>query len=150
MNKSLIIGLVFLASMMVGGYLIYPLFNVIEVDEKLEVSDVVLEGAGEDSKGLSGEFLASAHEVAGRALVVDTKDGKILRFEDFETVNGPNLHIYLATDSSGSDYIDLGEIKATKGNVNYELPGNIDLDKYDTVLVWCVPFEVLFSYAELE
>jgi hypothetical protein len=54
----------------------------------------------------------------------------------------------LATDRSASDYIDLGKIKATKGNVNYGIPSDVDLEKYDTVLVWCVPFEVLFSYAE--
>ena len=45
--------------------------------------------------------------------------------------------------------IDLGIIKATKGNVNYEIPQDIDTTKYNKVLVWCKPFKVLFSYAEL-
>jgi hypothetical protein len=73
-----------------------------------------------------------------------------LRFENFETINGPKLHIYLASDLSADDYIDLGEIKATKGNVNYEIPDGTDLEKYNKVLVWCRPFKVLFSYSELE
>lgn len=75
---------------------------------------------------------------------------QILRFEDFETVNGPNLHIYLATNLQADDFIDLGEIKATKGSVNYTLPSDVDLVKYNKVLVWCVPFKVLFSYADLD
>ena len=91
-----------------------------------------------------------AHEVAGKALLISSGGGKILRFEDFETVNGPNLHIYLSTDLGDDDYIDLGEIRATKGNVNYEIDPAIDIQKYNKVLVWCVPFRVLFSYAELK
>jgi hypothetical protein len=81
--------------------------------------------------------------------VGDDGGKKVLRFEDFETVNGPNLHIYLSSDLEGKDFVDLGEIKATKGNVNYDLPEGVDLDRYDKVLVWCVPFKVLFSYGEL-
>ncbi len=97
----------------------------------------------------SGIFSPRAHEVEGIALVIDTGEETILRFEDFETINGPNLHIYLSSDLGISDAIDLGEIRATKGNVNYELPDGVDLERYHNVLVWCEPFKVLFSYVEL-
>lgn len=60
------------------------------------------------------------------------------------------MHVWLATDTNGEDYIDLGELKATKGNINYEIPEDIDFEKYDKVLIWCVPFKVLFGYAELK
>lgn len=98
-----------------------------------------------------GNFLARAHDVEGSAQVIQTAEGKqILRFEDFQTINGPNLHIYLATELSSRDFIDLGKIKATEGNVNYDLPDNVDLKKYNKVLVWCVTFGVLFSYSDLQ
>ena len=97
-----------------------------------------------------GDFQARAHSVEGRAILADLGEETILRFEDFETDNGPNLHIYLSSDLGDDDFIDLGEIRATKGNINYDLPEGIDTDKYRYVLVWCVPFKVLFSYAELE
>ena len=97
-----------------------------------------------------GSFKPRAHDVKGQALLIQEGNKKILRFENFETINGPNLHIYLASDLSDSDIIDLGTIKATKGNVNYEIPDGIDTNKYNIVLVWCVPFRVLFSYAELQ
>lgn len=131
----------------IAWYLISPLFKVIEVNEAIPVDDGLVI---ETSPLIEGTFVASAHSVMGQAYVFKDSNGKsYLRFQDFETVNGPNLHIYLATDTSAEDYVDLGDIRATKGNVNYELPDDLDFEKYDTVLVWCVPFRVLFSYAEL-
>ncbi len=95
------------------------------------------------------DFVANKHEVQGQALLIQSADEKTLRFENFQTVNGPNLHIYLSADLQAQDFIDLGPILATKGNVNYKLPSNIDYSKYNQVLVWCVPFKVLFSHAQL-
>ncbi|OGC81856.1 MAG: hypothetical protein A2788_01305 [Candidatus Abawacabacteria bacterium RIFCSPHIGHO2_01_FULL_46_8] len=97
-----------------------------------------------------GNFKTRAHDVAGRALLIADGEQKTLRFEDFETINGPNLHIYLASELGVADAIDLGPIRATKGDVNYPLAADLDLTRYNKVLVWCVPFRVLFSYAELQ
>lgn len=116
-------------------------------DKVMEMSDSMSSGA---SLLYQANFKPRAHDVKGKVLLIESDGKKILRFEDFETINGPNLHIYLASDLGNSDFIDLGEIKATKGNVNYELPDSIDIKTYNKVLVWCVPFRVLFSYAELE
>lgn len=96
-----------------------------------------------------GEFKPRAHGVEGKALLIEADEKKFIRFEDFETINGPNLHIYLSSELGNDDFIDLGEIKATKGDVNYEIPIGTDTEKYNKVLVWCKPFKVLFSYAEL-
>ena len=97
----------------------------------------------------AGDFKPRFHGVAGQAILIETNSQKILRFENFETDNGPNLHIYLASDLSSDDVIDLGEIRATKGNVNYEVDASVDTSRYNKVLVWCVPFGILFNYAEL-
>ncbi len=96
-----------------------------------------------------GFFKPRAHDVIGKALVIEKDGKKILRFENFDTINGPVLHIYLASELSNDDVIDLGKIKATKGNVNYDIPENVDLSKYNKVLVWCKTFSVLFSYSVL-
>lgn len=97
----------------------------------------------------SGDFVPRAHAVEGNALLIKEGDQDIVRFENFLTDNGPRLHIYLSADLGADDFIDLGKIRATKGNVNYTVPANTDLKKYHYVLVWCKPFGVLFSYAEL-
>lgn len=96
-----------------------------------------------------GIFKPRAHEVMGKALLIDDGNKRILRLEDFQTINGPELHIYLSSELGDERFIDLGKIKATKGNVNYDIPAGIDTSKYNKVLVWCKPFSVLFSYAEL-
>jgi hypothetical protein len=126
-------------------YTISPLFRSIEMQEEIPSA-----AQSEISILAKGDFLPRAHEVKGSALLIQKDGEKILRFEDFETVNGPNLHIYLASNLEVKDYIDLGAIKATKGSVNYLLPIGTDTSKYNKVVVWCVPFKVLFSYAELK
>ena len=115
--------------------------EIVELEETMPFTSEII---------LKGDFNPSAHEVSGQALVIDAEKGKVLRFENFETINGPDLFIYLSSSLDNEDFIDLGKIKATKGNVNYELPEDINLEKYNKVLIWCVPFRVLFSYAELE
>ena len=96
-----------------------------------------------------GNFKSRAHEVDGKAILIEKEGNRILRFEDFETINGPDLQIYLSSELGGDDFVELGKIKATKGNVNYEVPSDVDISKYKYVLIWCKPFKVLFSYAEL-
>ena len=94
-------------------------------------------------------LVARAHDVAGKALIVQVGDQKILRFEDLQTINGPDLHIYLSAGLDAGDAVDLGSIRATEGNVNYTIPAGTDTSKYRNVLIWCRPFGVLFSYAQL-
>ena|SRR3989344_1026432 len=150
MKKSLKISLIVLAVIVLAAayYLISPLFRVVEMNEESPIENDL---GGEIVANILYEsgFIPANHDVAGKVLVIDDGDSRILRFEDFDTVNGPDLFIYLATDNSAEDYVNLGRIKATKGNVNYDIPANVDLEKYDTVLVWCRAFRVLFSYAEL-
>jgi hypothetical protein len=45
--------------------------------------------------------------------------------------------------------VDLGRLKANIGNQNYPIPNGTDMTKYDTALIWCRAFSVLFGSAEL-
>ena len=155
MNKKLVFIVVGIIVLILAWYLISPLFIVKEVNEESPLDELGMDKETEDMPNSAviiaeADFMESAHTVSGKALVIEEDGKKILRFEDFETVNGPNLHIYLSSDLSSNDFIDLGAIKATKGNVNYEIPEGTDLEKYNKVLVWCVPFKVLFSYSDLQ
>ncbi len=91
------------------------------------------------------------HNAEGTAKVIPLQDGSnILRLEDLRVTNGPDLYVYLATDKSSSDFVNVGKLKANNGNQNYDIPTETDLTKYDTILIWCRPFSVLFGSAELE
>jgi Electron transfer DM13 len=102
---------------------------------------------------LSGEFVGAGdgtHNAEGVAKEISTEDGrKFIRFENFKVTNGPDLYVYLATDQSASDFVDIGKLKANNGNQNYEIPDGTDLAKYKTVVIWCKAFSVLFGSAEL-
>ena len=63
--------------------------------------------------------------------------------------NGPDLYVYLSTDKGASNYVDLGRLKANAGNQNYELPKDVDLSRYDSVVIWCKSFSVYFGGAQL-
>jgi hypothetical protein len=109
-----------------------------------------------DSEGFSaksGVFVGvgdGIHDAQGNVLVIPLENGqKVLRLEDFRSTNGPDLYVYLATDSGASDYVSLGRLKANIGNQNYDIPAGTDLSKYDNVLIWCKQFSVLFGSAEL-
>ena len=144
--------IIVIAVVFTAYYLISPLFRVIEVNEDFPVvtTNIVQDNALTPRVITNSNFIASKHDVKGSVALIEHDSNRILRFENFETVNGPNLHIYLASDQSAENFVDLGPIKATRGNVNYEIPEDVDLEKYNTVLVYCVPFKAVFSFAELQ
>ncbi len=90
------------------------------------------------------------HDAQGDAYTIPLEDGSnVLRLENFQSTNGPDLFVYLATDENASEFVNLGDLKANKGNQNYEIPDGTDLEKYNKVLIWCKAFGVLFGSAEL-
>jgi hypothetical protein len=107
----------------------------------------------------SGTFSGVMHPTGGIATIYRLADGdRILRFTNFKTSNGPDVHVYLvavddAKDSAtvkGADFIDLGEIKGNIGDQNYALGHDLDLSKYRTVSIWCKRFAVNFGAAPLK
>jgi Electron transfer DM13 len=102
----------------------------------------------------AGSFIGAGdgfHNAEGLAKVIPLGDGStILRLENFKSTNGPNVHLYLATDKAASNFIDLGKLKANNGNQNYTIPNGTDLAKYNMALIWCKDFSVLFGSAQLK
>lgn len=105
----------------------------------------------------SGRFRSLEHETTGRAVLVELADGKVfLRFEDLDTLNGPDLRVYLSqvpaggdANAYGEDFVDLGALKGNKGNQNYLVPKNVDLTRFKSAVIWCRRFSVGFGVAPL-
>ncbi len=97
----------------------------------------------------------AAHRGSGRAAIFEQGEQRVLRLEDFEVTNGPDLHVLLVANPNPTssadmgDYIDLGSLKGNIGNQNYEIPSDVDLSLYQSVMIYCVPFHVVFSVATL-
>lgn len=160
--------LFFIGVLLVVGVLYYgisPLFRNIEVNDSIP-SEMIKENGGVELENEEvtntlletkfGENLATIvdttiHPASGSVRVLYGEGGKrILRYENYKTINGPDLYVYLATDTSAKDFINLGRIRGTEGNINYEIPEGVDLSKYKYVLTWCRAFGVLFNHAELK
>jgi len=105
----------------------------------------------------AGSFRSLEHKTTGQASVLQLADGsRILRFEDLETSNGPDLRVILSSAPSsagdndfGDDYVELGKLKGNIGDQNYEVPADIDLVRYSSAVVWCHRFKVGFGVAGL-
>ena len=106
----------------------------------------------------SGNFHSVLHPTQGIATVYRVGDGShVLRFTNFSTSNGPDVHVYMVAANDANDaptvlqagFIDLGLIKGNVGDQNYTLGSDVDLSKYRAVSVWCKRFSVNFGTAPL-
>jgi hypothetical protein len=106
----------------------------------------------------SGKFHSVAHETIGSAEIYRLDDGRrVVRLKDFATSNGPDVRLYLisapdAADSTtvkAGDFIELGRLKGNKGDQNYAIDPDVNLDRYRAVTIWCKRFSVNFGTAPL-
>ena len=99
----------------------------------------------------------SFHKGSGLATLYHTPDDSyLLRFDDFVATNGPDLHVLLSPNAAPVDhaslgeYLDLGALKGNIGAQNYELPAGFDPTHYKSVVIYCLPFQIIFATAALE
>ena len=122
-----------------------------------ELAQAVPSGMATEPVALArGAFKTVHHDTKGTATVYQLEDGKrIVRFTEFVTSNGPDVHVVLvnaadATDDKGvtkAGFVDLGSIKGNVGDQNYELPEGFDVSKPFAVTVWCKRFGANFGTA---
>ena len=99
----------------------------------------------------AGQFVGLAgHSGTGDAGLFENPDGSlVLRFENFDIQNGPDLEVYLVPGADQTSVpegsVHLGALKGNIGDQNYELPPGTELapGAY-TALVWCEAFSVEF------
>jgi hypothetical protein len=154
-----IVGLVVMGA--VGWYLFRPelLFIDKRVNETLAAQAAPGPAEREGPAALfSGSFHSVAHETKGTATVHRLADGKrVLRLTEFATSNGPDVRVYLLAAADASDdetvkqagFVELGKLKGTIGDQNYDIPDNLDLARYRAVTIWCRRFGVNFATAPL-
>lgn len=95
-----------------------------------------------------GDFEGTDISTSGTAMLSD--EGAITLSSDFQTEEGPNLHVYLAADTTATDYTDLGLLEDFSGEQSYELPADADTEAQPLVLIYCTKYSHLFGYAELQ
>ena len=109
----------------------------------------------------SGNFtrVDAIHSAEGTATIYRLEDGKlVLRLENFKSTNGPDLFVGLSghpmprskSEVYDQGYVQIAPLKGNQGNQNYELPADIDLSAFKSVVIYCRAFNVVFSTAELK
>jgi len=109
----------------------------------------------------AGAFHGKVHKTSGRATIYKEADGKlVLRLTNFKTSNGPDVHVILiaAKDAdddanflkNSTDKLELGSLKGNEGDQNYDIPDGTDLDKFQTVSIYCERFNANFGAAPLK
>lgn len=108
---------------------------------------------------LQGSFYNLAHLSSGEAVVYQLSDSsRLLRLQNFSVDNGPDLYVYLVPvdpvpSTSGTNiagYYSLGRLKGNVGDQNYEIPADVDLSQYKSIVIWCQAFAVPFAAASLK
>ena len=157
MKKTvLIVVITFLVGFVAGNafwYLASPLWIDRVVAENIatsETANIVAQGTFVDADGV--------HRGRGTATIYRGGTGQYtLRLTDFEVTNGPDLKVWLVAESDikssddvkASQWLSLGQLKGNIGNQNYAIPAATEVSKYQSVVIWCEQFGVLFSPAKL-
>lgn len=137
----------------VGAFLWYA-FSPLLFDE------VVAEALTEAQVVASGNFRDAdfAHRGQGVAQVVLLPGGgHEVQLSAFEVTNGPDLEVWLSAhpdpgssgDVTENPWLALGQLKGNVGDQSYAVPEGTDISAFNSVVIWCEQFGVLFSPAAL-
>jgi len=112
--------------------------------------------------GRRGSFITInlAHRGKGTVYLLPSIAGnssnqsQLLFAEDVKVIPGPDLYVYLSTAADArqnlGEYINLGLLQGTKGGQSYLINQPIEqLDKYQSAVIYCKQFAVLFTFAQL-
>lgn len=104
-----------------------------------------------------GELVSRDHHTSGVVRVLSFGGGRrVVRLEGLDTSNGPDLYLYLSTNRAGGaegafddEYVSLGRLKGNRGEQNYDVSEDADLERFTTVVIWCDRFDSAFGAADL-
>ena len=120
-----------------------------------------MSGGGEPVALKTGQFADADrfHKGEGVVKIYLLPDGShLLRVESLKVTNGPDLRVYLSPhpnpgssgDVTQEGSIELGKLKGNIGDQNYPIPEGVDPSGFNSVIIYCKPFRVIFSVASLK
>ena len=126
----------------------------------MEAMPAMMETAGGPERLKSGMFSDRdrIHKGSGEAILYRAEDGShLLRLENLNVTNGPDLHVLLSPHPNPDNReevkapgsFSLGPLKGNRGNQNYPIPADEDPAAIGSVIIYCVPFQVIFTVAPM-
>lgn len=167
------LGMLVVVGALLGWYLISPLFVDRRVVEELPSAPVAAGGrespsastAAAGSEGPSapvrgdrmrvagGSLSGIGHRASGSVALYNLGDGShVVRLEEVDIQNGPDLFVYLVPQPGQQDDaggVNIGRLKGNQGSHNYVVPPDVEVREFATVLIWCRAFSTPFADATL-
>jgi Electron transfer DM13 len=113
----------------------------------------------------SGNFVNGEHPTQGVAQIINQNGKRILQLNDqFSTsTSGPDLVVALHRSANvvgettppayplkEGEYTVLAPLKQFSGAQSYEIPSNINLENFQSAVIWCRRFNATFGSATLK
>lgn len=110
---------------------------------------------------MAGDFtvIDTMHRAEGTASIYQIGDAKrALRLEPFTVTSGPDLHVLLSqhpeprtsAEALLPAVVDLGSLKVLSGAQNYDIPDGVPVSSYNSVVIYSMSLNLVFSTATLE
>ena len=106
----------------------------------------------------SGDWVKKDYSINGNWSVEQRGDQQVIAFDKkFKTKNGPDLKVFLSLKSidaaNGKNATDgsvlVAVLKKNKGSQEYVLPEGIDVNDYESLLIHCEKYSVLWGGTNL-
>ncbi len=110
------------------------------------VSSVAMDGKATGT--LAG---AGGHNASGTAAIVKDKNGNaVLTMTDVRVDRVPDGWVHLAKGGDYTKGVKLGKMTTFSGTVDYPIPGGVNPQEYDSVVIGCHKFDVEIGRALFE
>jgi hypothetical protein len=132
------------------------------MDEGEMMEETVLQGGGGPFILAAGSFVEidALHGGEGAATIYQAPDGnRFVRLEPFSVTDAPDLRVALSSSpaprtqndlTASSGFLDLGALESTQGAQNYDIPLNVRLEQFESVVIYDRQFNIIFTTATLE
>lgn len=106
----------------------------------------------------SGTWTTKSNAIQGGWEIIARDDKKIIIFDEhFKTKKGPDLKVYLSKetiknvtdDNVAQSSVKIGPLQAHSGAQEYQIPDDIDLHEFSSMLIHCEAYSHLWGGAAL-
>ena len=111
----------------------------------------------------TGDFsdLDALRTASGKITLYRSADQSLLlRFDDFQVTNAPQLTVYLSAspqpqvsadlDGAGFSRFPVGALKGSKGNQQFTIPKELNLSRYKSVVIYSDALQLIYAYATFQ
>lgn len=104
----------------------------------------------EDSTTRKGVFKGIGTKTgSGSVSVIEKSDGTFVvqLEEDFMVQKGPALYVAFGNGQTYAKGTAFTPLKSFTGKQEYQVPSSIEVEKFDSIMIWCEEFSTAFSAA---